>query len=323
MSGAQLGVSSAARGESGPCSEDELGVTDEEDEALGGSSEEPSSEDEPGAGLGPISRPGRGRHRPSEGSSKVRSRSSAEWAPGKAAPAGSQYNTVNDSWFINYNGIIVILPIIFNAFHDSNLERSYQHYSHGQRQKSLIIAHLLDLLLKLSLLATRLSIPPVVEAGLDESARVGAANSSALSGLDLWLQLGGRQLTWPGWVLLEAQLELMGAHLYLAGAFCAINSAIILACLCLPHRHLTKRLSCMALLTWLLMCLQTYLLYNNIEPDRTGALAVAELGGSTSKLEMVSVQATKTAVFGRNMPESFILNATNGRRRHMDTTRAS
>lgn len=64
----------------------------------------------------------------------------------------THYNTVNDSWFINYNGIIVILPIIFNAFQDKKLEKSYQRYSHGQRQKSLIIAHTLDLLLKICLL---------------------------------------------------------------------------------------------------------------------------------------------------------------------------
>lgn len=68
----------------------------------------------------------------------------------------THYNTVNDSWFINYNGIIVILPIIFNAFQDEQLERAYQRYSHGQRQKSLIIAHTIDLLLKVALLSVPL-----------------------------------------------------------------------------------------------------------------------------------------------------------------------
>lgn len=64
---------------------------------------------------------------------------------------------VNDSWFVNYHGIIVILPIIFNAFQDKQLERQYQRYSHGQRQRSLVIAHLLDLALKVALLAIPLA----------------------------------------------------------------------------------------------------------------------------------------------------------------------
>lgn len=58
---------------------------------------------------------------------------------------------VNDSWLINYHGIIVILPIIFNSFQDKILEKSYQRYSNGQRKKSLIIAHAIDLILKLCL----------------------------------------------------------------------------------------------------------------------------------------------------------------------------
>lgn len=60
-------------------------------------------------------------------------------------------DTDNDSWVINYYGIIIILPIIFNAFQDKHLEKSYQRYSNGQRKKSLIIAHTIDLLLKLCL----------------------------------------------------------------------------------------------------------------------------------------------------------------------------
>jgi hypothetical protein len=76
-------------------------------------------------------------------------------AGSKAAPAGGghHYNTVNDSLFINYNGIIIILPLIFNAFQDEQLERAYQQYSHGQRQKALIIAHAIDLVLKLALIS--------------------------------------------------------------------------------------------------------------------------------------------------------------------------
>jgi len=71
----------------------------------------------------------------------------------QAESMATQHNTVNDSWYINYSGIIVILPIIFNAFQEEQLERAYQRYSHGQRQKSLVIAHLIDFLLKFSLMS--------------------------------------------------------------------------------------------------------------------------------------------------------------------------
>ena len=55
-----------------------------------------------------------------------------------------------DDWTFNYKGIL--LPKLTNDFKDSHLESAYQRYSHRQRQKSLVILNVIDILLKLVLL---------------------------------------------------------------------------------------------------------------------------------------------------------------------------
>lgn len=194
--------------------------------------------------------------------------------------AETQYNTVNDSWFVNYNGIIVILPIIFNAFQDAKLERSYQRYSHGQRQKSLIIAHTVDLLLKLSFLGLfALSQPQVVGRGLkliSDDLFVGSQQLLELSDRILfgrwWIgtsnasresELGERQ------AMIDFVLELARFNYQLL-AFALMNLLIISSCVCLPHRYLTNKLSLIALFTWLLMCWQSYKLYSNNNNNNNG-----------------------------------------------------
>jgi len=233
-----------------------------------------------------------------------------------SAQQATHYNTVNDSWFISYHGIIVILPIIFNSFRDRQLEQCYQRYSHGQRQKSLIIAHAIDLLLKLSLLSLALlslgrkyprlggaapGTETVLERGANSSARVG------LLADDLWLgegaasQPGGREKSAKlGAALLFGPLaghlqrrplaalaspslsrEDLSVRLGLLAAawrthnllflFSLVNLLVIGMCACLPHRHLIKRLSFIALFTWFLMCLQNYLIFGSSAADEEAA----------------------------------------------------
>jgi hypothetical protein len=55
-----------------------------------------------------------------------------------------------DDWTFNYKGIL--LPKLNNEFKDGHLESAYQRYSQRQRQKSLVILNLIDILLKLVLL---------------------------------------------------------------------------------------------------------------------------------------------------------------------------
>lgn len=297
----------------------------------------------------------------------------------------THYNTVNDSWFINYNGIIVILPIIFNAFQDKLLEQCYQRYSHGQRQKSLIMAHTIDLLSKLMLLylslfnlSHRLPVADVQNALMnttlastnqttsnrtqqiqfssssdndneaftgDKVATIQANNggfllidsiirddlssSSSTSSSSIIspnilisshqeaMQLSNALMFGPlaksiepilvntsensgtgsevdvgllvkildlnPWSLLFSddqrildfrnRILLNSFENYrLSTLFCAINLSIICLCICMPHKHLTNSLSCIALFTWFLMCLQNYLIYNNSESDKESAL---------------------------------------------------
>lgn len=236
--------------------------------------------------------PGHSKKRPRDPSSTNEQESSIDCARG-------QYSAVNDSWLLNYNGIIVILPIIFNAFHDRTLERSYQRYSHGQRQKSLIIAHLLDLLLKLGLLST-----PLIASST--GSLLSQTNKNQTRGVELREESAMfgplAALKWP---LSGRQLELLAANYYLAGAFCTVNSVLVTICLFLPHRYLTERLSCMALMTWLLMCLQTYLIYNNVQPDLSGALEFEQIwsaandsdAGSTSGAAGWSAQVVSCSVW--------------------------
>ena len=44
----------------------------------------------------------------------------------------------------------IILPRLTDNFNDSHLEAAYQRYSHRQRQKSLLILHILDVVVKIS-----------------------------------------------------------------------------------------------------------------------------------------------------------------------------
>lgn len=55
-----------------------------------------------------------------------------------------------------YKGIY--WPSLTNSFNDGNLELAYLRYSHRQRQKSLIIVNIVDLLLKVSMKVSILSI---------------------------------------------------------------------------------------------------------------------------------------------------------------------
>lgn len=296
---------------------------------------------------------------------------------GENSASGAGYTTVNDSWFINYNGIIVILPIVFNSFRDKQLERSYQRYSHGQRKKSLMIVHTIDLLMKVSLLVlpiflllqtcSQIFIKFPAASDLNQPTNSSADSRSALADSlkplepiirdDLWnssssspssgrwrlassagerdhhlraldlsatLMFGSwaQEITLKNYLLLMAtrngpatkaerladaesgslssvsnkisasepdrgqqqddgsgssaaksNLELL-AQLTL-GVFCShlsyllascLNLFIICVCLFLPHRHLTSRLSFIALFTWFLMCFQNYALYSSNEP---------------------------------------------------------
>lgn len=284
--------------------------------------------------------------------------------------AGStHYHTVNDSWYINYKGIIVILPIIFNAFPEKQLEQSYQRYSHGQRQKSLVIAHTIDLLLKVCLIGLPLfnitlsghrwpqvPLPVPGREALERDPVYGDTNltsndnfsetmarfgnlskyveliirddvsleSSGISGDQLINTSGYRQayLSHPEVVQLSEtlifgplanSLRHHGAlnvsrtgntanesressvsficdwidivalprrlfvdnwlNYRVATLFSLLNLLIIIVCISVPHQYLTNRLSLIALFTWLLMCLQNYLIYNNYSADLTASLA--------------------------------------------------
>jgi hypothetical protein len=60
------------------------------------------------------------------------------------------YFSNTDDWTWSYKGIL--LPKLTNDFKDGHLEAAYQRYSHRQRQKSLVILNVIDILLKLGLL---------------------------------------------------------------------------------------------------------------------------------------------------------------------------
>lgn len=297
----------------------------------------------------------------------------------------THYNTVNDSWFINYNGIIVILPIIFNAFQDKQLEQAYQRYSHGQRQKSLVIAHLIDLLLKIALLSLPLlhfgqrlsidhlnnatstiprsavtnnysdintnrylfpiliddyytrpikadgeihsshiqntfSVSSVIQNDLDDLYPSSSENNpfsdeknvesfieyllfGPLAPNKIKPQTNGSQVSdYAAKQLLAApeqplthnnNLKDAIDHIYgpldlvakmfvvvkqtwplyqIPLLFGSFNLLIILTCSCVPHRYLTNKLSYLALLTWFLMCMQSYLVYNSNELDKQQTL---------------------------------------------------
>lgn len=304
---------------------------------------------------------------------KQRTRSNNPQPPAQQHPndgcGSTRYNTVNDSWYINYKGIIVILPIIFNAFPEKQLEQSYQRYSHGQRQKSLVIAHTIDLLLKLCLIGLPLfsitlfghrwpQVPLPVPVGEPlardpvygdtnlasndnfsetTTARFGnlskyveliirddvSLESSGISG-DQFNNSSYRQAylshsevvqlsetlifgplatslrhygalnvtrtdgtaneiressvnficNWLDIVALPRRLFMDNWHNYrMATLFSLLNLLIIIVCICVPHQYLTNRLSLIALFTWLLMCLQNYLIYNNYSADLTASLA--------------------------------------------------
>lgn len=179
-----------------------------------------------------------------------------------AVEQAGQASTVNDSWFINYNGIIVILPIIFNAFQDRHLERAYQRYSHGQRQKSLALSHGLDLALKLALLGLPLLL--VAASGRLEPALIAeqpppATNRSAGRAL----LLGPLSLSASGSASLGA-LEWLAewAPVYKWSLlFGGLNAALGAICMCSSHTLLTRRLDKVALLTWALLEAQSWLLF--------------------------------------------------------------
>lgn len=60
------------------------------------------------------------------------------------------YLSGTDDWSDTYKGIL--LPKLNNDFKDGHLEAAYQRYSQRQRQKSLVILNVIDVILKLSLL---------------------------------------------------------------------------------------------------------------------------------------------------------------------------
>jgi hypothetical protein len=69
---------------------------------------------------------------------------------GLSNPTPTLYFANTDDWTWNYKGIL--LPKLTNDFKDSHLENAYQRYSHRQRQKSLVILNIIDIILKLVLL---------------------------------------------------------------------------------------------------------------------------------------------------------------------------
>lgn len=212
----------------------------------------------------------------------------------------THYNTVNDSWFINYNGIIVILPIIFNAFQDKSLERSYQRYSHGQRQKSLIIAHAIDLILKLALINLSLyqyyqspsfldqhhslvsnhrknSSDNLMLSSFNQSTSAPWNGSTTSTPESLQLLFGPLNLNLNGSDA-QSYLSLLLANLkacQLPSAFILANLLIICLCISIPHQFLTNKLSFIALFTWFLLNLQNYLIYNNNHHELSLALEQA------------------------------------------------
>lgn len=62
--------------------------------------------------------------------------------------SGCKTQYFNDDLRSTFRGII--LPRLTDNFNDSHLEAAYQRYSHRQRQKSLLILHILDVVLKMS-----------------------------------------------------------------------------------------------------------------------------------------------------------------------------
>lgn len=67
-----------------------------------------------------------------------------------SSPTPTLYFSNTDDWTWSYKGIL--LPKLTNDFKDDHLEAAYQRYSHRQRQKSLVILNVIDILLKLGLL---------------------------------------------------------------------------------------------------------------------------------------------------------------------------
>ncbi|KAI4466408.1 adenylate cyclase type 1 [Holotrichia oblita] len=113
-----------------------------------------------------------------------------------------------------YKGIY--WPSLTNSFHNKHLEMAYLRYSHRQRQKSLIIVNIADLVLKIALMAVWISQNPIssengLELGHSDSiiwsVCMMAANG-AVCVLGWWRCFANNYLHWASictWVLLNVQ----------------------------------------------------------------------------------------------------------------------
>jgi hypothetical protein len=131
----------------------------------------------------------------------------------------THYFTTSDDWSVSYKGIL--LPKLTNDFKDAHLEAAYQRYSHRQRQKSLVILNVIDILLKLSLLIIY-AISDGTPAGAHESDSVGnrlkyrilynipwfAINGSLIALITCWKQFANNYLHWGAiftWIIFNIQ----------------------------------------------------------------------------------------------------------------------
>ncbi|XP_017881980.1 adenylate cyclase type 8 isoform X3 [Ceratina calcarata] len=108
-----------------------------------------------------------------------------------------------------YKGIFC--PSLSNSFHSKQLETSYLHYSNRQRQKSLIMLNIVDLSLKIILLAIWLWKRDETSAGLIESlswASCCMAANLAVCILGWWRCFSNNYLYWASiftWLLINSQ----------------------------------------------------------------------------------------------------------------------
>ncbi|KAG9510845.1 Exosome RNA helicase MTR4, partial [Fragariocoptes setiger] len=153
----------------------------------------------------------------------------------------TRYRASTDSWCVSFHGLVLVVPLVFQKFQDARLERAYQRYSHGQRHKSLVISHSVDLLLKIGLLFI------VAQANDDYTTSLnGGSSSSSISG-----DVGPFNIIrWPPWCALLALSPWLACNV------------ITIACVCVCRASLINVwLSRLALVTWLAMNAQTYAIY--------------------------------------------------------------
>lgn len=105
----------------------------------------------------------------------------------------------------------ILLPALTASFRNDSLERSYLTYSHRQRQKSLIIVNVVDLVLKMLLAIAyvwRTRPAPDVSASQLTWTICFSAMNLGISVLGMWRCFANNYLAWAGmltWLLLNVQ----------------------------------------------------------------------------------------------------------------------